>query len=102
MIGCLRTRLHKRPIIALYFEFETILKFYNLEANCHRRRHLRLHQQTQLQHAHKSDYHDKLKNKAFPDFLNKLRNLQMWSAAIFRHIHVYEGRFYVHRIGLYL
>ena len=32
MIGCLRTRVHKQPIIALYFEFETVLKFYNLEA----------------------------------------------------------------------
>ena len=30
MIGCLRTR--KQPIIALYFEFENELKFYNLEA----------------------------------------------------------------------
>ena len=32
MIGCLRTRVRKQPIIVLYFEFETILKFYNLEA----------------------------------------------------------------------
>ena len=32
MIGCLRTRVRKQPIIALYFEFETVLKFYNLEA----------------------------------------------------------------------
>ena len=32
MIGCLRTRDHKQPIIALYFESETVLKFYNLEA----------------------------------------------------------------------
>ena len=32
MIGCLRTRVRKQPIIALYFEFETELKFYNLEA----------------------------------------------------------------------
>ena len=23
--------VHKQPIIALYFEFETVLKFYNLE-----------------------------------------------------------------------
>ena len=30
MIGCLWTRIHKQPIIALYFEFETVLKFYNL------------------------------------------------------------------------
>ena len=29
MIGCLRTRVHKQPIIALYFEF------YNLEAWLH-------------------------------------------------------------------
>ena len=34
MIGCLRTRVRKQPIIALYFEFETVLKFYNLEASC--------------------------------------------------------------------
>ena len=30
MIGCLRTRVRKQPIIALYFESETVLKFYNL------------------------------------------------------------------------
>ena len=34
MIGCLRTRVCKQPIIALYFEFETVLKFYNIEASC--------------------------------------------------------------------
>ena len=47
MIGCLRTRVSKQPIIALYFErvrkqpiiafdleFETILKFHNLGALC--------------------------------------------------------------------
>ena len=32
MIGCLRTCVRKQPIIALYFEFENELKFYNLEA----------------------------------------------------------------------
>ena len=32
MIGCLRTRVRKQPIIALYFEFGIVLKFYNLEA----------------------------------------------------------------------
>ena len=32
MIGCLRTRVRKQPIIALYFESEIELKFYNLEA----------------------------------------------------------------------
>ena len=32
MIGRLRTRICKQPIIALYFEFENELKFYNLEA----------------------------------------------------------------------
>ena len=32
MIGCLRTRVRKQPIIALYFESENELKFYNLEA----------------------------------------------------------------------
>ena len=31
MIGCLRTRVRKQPIIALYFELENELKFYNLE-----------------------------------------------------------------------
>ena len=29
MIGCLRARVHKQPIIALYFESEIELKFYN-------------------------------------------------------------------------
>ena len=32
MIGCLRTRVRKQPIIVLYFESETVRKFYNLEA----------------------------------------------------------------------
>ena len=32
MIGCLWTRVRKQPIIALYFEFETVLKFWNLGA----------------------------------------------------------------------
>ena len=32
MIGCLRTRVREQPIIALYFESENELKFYNLEA----------------------------------------------------------------------
>ena len=36
MIGCLRTRVRKQPIIALYFESENELKLYNLEA---RKRH---------------------------------------------------------------
>ena len=35
MIGCLRTRVRKQPIIALYFESELVLKFYNLEASCY-------------------------------------------------------------------
>ena len=30
--GCLWTRVRKQPIIVLYFEFETVLMFYNLEA----------------------------------------------------------------------
>ena len=34
MIGCLRTRVRMHPIIALYFEYENELKFYNLEAWC--------------------------------------------------------------------
>ena len=32
MIGCLRTHVHEQPIIVLYFEFKTVLKFYNLKA----------------------------------------------------------------------
>ena len=32
MIGCLQTRVLEQPIIALHFESETELKFYNLEA----------------------------------------------------------------------
>ena len=32
MIGCMRTHVRKQPIMALYFEFETVLKFYNQEA----------------------------------------------------------------------
>ena len=32
MIGCLQTCVCKQPIIALYFESETVLKFYNLKA----------------------------------------------------------------------
>ena len=30
MIGCLRARARKQTIIALYFEFETVLNFNNL------------------------------------------------------------------------
>ena len=33
MIGCLRTRVRKQPIIGLYFESENELKIYNLEAS---------------------------------------------------------------------
>ena len=29
MIGCLQTRVCNQPIIALYFEFETVLKCYS-------------------------------------------------------------------------
>ena len=32
MIGCLRTRVRKQPIIAPYFESDTVLRFYNLGA----------------------------------------------------------------------
>ena len=32
MIGRLRTRVRKQPIILLYFEFETVVKFNNLGA----------------------------------------------------------------------
>ena len=32
MIGSLRTRVSKEPIVALYFKFKNELKFYNLEA----------------------------------------------------------------------
>ena len=32
MIGCLRTRVRKQPIITFYFEFENELKIYNLGA----------------------------------------------------------------------
>ena len=33
MIGCLWTRVHKQPIIALYFESETVLKLYKQEGS---------------------------------------------------------------------
>ena len=33
MIDCLRTRVRKQSIIALYFEFENELKYYNLEVS---------------------------------------------------------------------
>ena len=32
MTGCLQTRVSKQQIIVLYFEFETVFKFYYLEA----------------------------------------------------------------------
>ena len=31
MVGCLQTSVRKQSIIALYFEFEPVLEFYNLE-----------------------------------------------------------------------
>ena len=37
MIGCLWTHVRKQPIIALYFESETVLKLYNLEARPHQK-----------------------------------------------------------------
>ena len=36
MIGCLRTRVRKQPIIELYSESKTVLKFYNPEASLFR------------------------------------------------------------------
>ena len=33
MIGRLQTHVRKQPIIALYFESETVLKFYNVFAS---------------------------------------------------------------------
>ena len=33
MIGCLRTHVRKQLIIAHCFEFETVVKFYNLKAS---------------------------------------------------------------------
>ena len=35
MIGCLRTRVRKQPIITLYLKFENELKLYNLGAVKH-------------------------------------------------------------------
>ena len=32
MISCMGRRVRKQPIIALYFEFDNALNFYNLEA----------------------------------------------------------------------
>ena len=32
MMGCLRTPVRKQPIIALYFESENEVQFYNLKA----------------------------------------------------------------------
>ena len=32
LVFAVKPRVHKQPIIALYFEFENVLKFYNLEA----------------------------------------------------------------------
>ena len=46
MIGCLRTRVRKQPIITLYFESENVLKFYNLET-WPRGYKIRVHSQTQ-------------------------------------------------------
>ena len=42
MIGCLWTRVHKQPIIALYFESENELMFYNLEARSKSKKYLLL------------------------------------------------------------
>ena len=35
MIGCLRTRVRKQPIIGLYFEFENELKFITSRPDVH-------------------------------------------------------------------
>ena len=63
MIGCLWTRVHKQPIIALYFEFEIVHKLYILEArrtkrqdkDIDRRIYVWIQKKTdqQTEHAHK-------------------------------------------------
>ena len=45
MIGSLRTRVRKQPIIVLYFKFKTVLKFYNLRT---RLPHMRVDQTRSL------------------------------------------------------
>ena len=39
MIGCLRTRVRKEPIVGLYFESENELQFYNLESRTKHKTH---------------------------------------------------------------
>ena len=58
MIGCLRAHVRKQPIIALYFESENELKFYNLKAssqeNCcwHAKKSGFFHVEAQIEHWH--------------------------------------------------
>ena len=66
MIGCLRTRVRKQPIIALYFESETVFKFYNLEARLKDQRGLILTLKAPITTAADDKYCD-----FFPDFRKK-------------------------------
>ena len=50
MIGCLWTCVRKQPIIALYFETETVLTFYNLEAWCNASNFLDLQNRSDFLH----------------------------------------------------
>ena len=54
MIGWLRTRVRNQPIIALYFEFDTVLKFYNLETRADKDR---LHKKNTYAGCHRKNIH---------------------------------------------
>ena len=72
MIGCLRTLVCKQPIIALYFESENELKFYNLET----RKCYNLRLQTEPQHhdqeTRNTDSHKSIKVKLPALFLSMM------------------------------
>ena len=66
MIGCLRTRVRKQPIIALYFESENVLRFYNLEA---RWKQTLQHKSTRFDSCH----NDLFKNSRASKMVNEQR-----------------------------
>ena len=64
MIGCLRTPVHKQLIVALYFEFKTVLKFYILETS------VPSEDSDQPSHPHEEILKTRLTTDCWPDWID--------------------------------
>ena len=90
MIGCLRTCVHKQPIIALYVESELVLKFYNLEAclggfqPCHTKTAYSATKTSyKIEISHEARLDIKLSNKQTINALLSLRGWAQWYVPLF-------------------